>query len=112
MNAMNMNRTLLAVFITLTLQVSFCLETRAQGYTFSVTTNSYSALSNATVVSSAGWQGFDTYTDIPLGFTFRYWKENYSTLTMMADGRISFSNFQGGENINLLTGEISEHKTL
>ncbi len=112
MNAMNMKRTLLAVFITLTLQFSFCPETKGQGYTFSVSTNSYSALSNATVVSSAGWQSFDMYTDIPLGFTFTYWKENYTSITMLADGRISFSNFQGGENINLLTGEISEHKTL
>lgn len=112
MNAMNMNKTLFSVFITLALLVSICLESKGQGYTFSVSTNGYTALSNATVVSSPGWQGFETYTDIPIGFTFKYWKENYSTLTMMADGRISFSNFQGGENVNLLTGEISEHKTL
>lgn len=112
MNAMKINRTLLPALILLTLQWAFCLDTKGQGYTFSVSTNSYSALSNATVVSSAGWQSFDMYTDIPLGFTFTYWNENYTSITMLADGRISFSNFQGGENINLLTGEISEHKTL
>jgi hypothetical protein len=82
-----MNKSYLLLGIMLLIALFSVQNLQAQGYAFSATSGSFTALSGGTTMALTGGTVDDGwYNAIPIGFTFKYWGVDYTTTAASTNG--------------------------
>ncbi len=66
-------------------------QTTANGYTWSQSNSTYTAISGATSAIASGWND-NVVSGIDVGFTFNYMGSNYTTVSVSSNGWIAFGS--------------------